>query len=347
MTNKTDYKNSGVDIVAGEKAVNFIKPLAKKTFDKNVLTEIGSFGALYRLDLNEWNKPIIVSSTDSVGTKVLIAKETNKFDTIGQDLVNHCVNDILTQGAKPLFFLDYIGIGKLNPENIREIVIGLSKSCLENELALIGGEIAEMPGIYQTDDFDLVGTIVGCVEEDRIITGKSICEDDIILGFPSNGLHTNGYSLARNILFEKLNLKIDSYIDEIGKTLHEAFLSIHKSYLHTLIHFIDNKKIKGLAHITGGGIPGNLKRIIPDNLSAVIDTNKWRIPEIFNFLQESGNVDIKEMFHVFNMGIGMIAIVNKTDSEEIISKTEAIKIGKIEKGGQKVKYSFGASQVVK
>ncbi|MCK4359862.1 MAG: phosphoribosylformylglycinamidine cyclo-ligase [Candidatus Cloacimonetes bacterium] len=343
MKKQLNYKSSGVDISAGEKAVNFIKPLAKKTFNKNVLTEIGSFGALYRLDLKKWNKPVLVSSTDSVGTKILIAKMANKFDTIGQDLVNHCVNDILTQGGKPLFFLDYIGVGKLKPENIREIVKGLSKACEENKLALIGGEIAEMPSIYQTDDFDLVGTIIGCVEEDMIITGKSICDGDIILGFPSNGLHTNGYSLARKILFEKLNLKIDSFIIEIGNNLSDAFLSIHKSYLHTLSKFIDNKKIKGFAHITGGGIPGNLKRIIPDNLTAVIDTNSWCIPEIFNFLKEAGNVDIKEMFHVFNMGIGMIAIANKTDSEEIVSQTNAIKIGIIKKGKEKVKCSFGAS----
>lgn len=336
MKKQLDYKNSGVDISAGEKAVRFIKPLARKTFNRNVLTEIGSFGALYRLDLKKWNKPVFVSSTDSVGTKILIAKMANKFDTIGQDLVNHCVNDILTQGAKPLYFLDYIGVGKLNPENIKEIVKGLSNACKENEFALIGGEIAEMPSIYQTDDFDLVGTIVGCVEEDKIITGKNISQDDIILGFPSNGLHTNGYSLARKILFEKLNLKIDSFIIEIGNNLSEAFLSIHKSYLHTLIKFIINKKIKGLAHITGGGIPGNLKRIIPDNFSAVIDTKAWNIPDIFNFLKKAGNVDIIEMFHVFNMGIGMIAIVNKTDSDEIISQTDAKRIGKIEIGGQKV-----------
>ncbi|MBC8525969.1 MAG: phosphoribosylformylglycinamidine cyclo-ligase [Candidatus Cloacimonetes bacterium] len=340
---KITYKNSGVNIIAGEKTVQKIKPLIKKTFDKNVLTDIGSFGALYHLDLKKWQNPVLVSSIDGVGTKILLAKLANKFDTIGQDLVNHCVNDILTQGATPLFFLDYIGVGILKSENITEIVKGLAKACQENNVALIGGEMAEMPDVYHNDDFDLAGTIVGCVEKDKIITGKNIKHGDILLGFPSTGLHTNGYSLARKILFEKLNLNIDSQISELNKTVSEAFLTIHKSYLTTLTVFIKEKQIKGLAHITGGGIPGNLKRIIPDGLSAVIDTNLWKIPTIFTFLQKAGNIDIKEMFNVFNMGIGMIAVVDRDNEKQIISKTDAVKIGIIEKGEQKVICSFGAS----
>ena len=334
------YKNSGVNIIAGEKTVQKIKPLIKKTFDKNVLTDIGSFGALYHLDLKKWQNPVLVSSIDGVGTKILLAKMANRFDTIGQDIVNHCVNDILTQGPTPLFFLDYIGVGILKPENITEIVKGLAKACQENNVALIGGEMAEMPDIYHNDDFDLAGTIVGCVEKEKIITGKNIKQGDIVLGFPSTGLHTNGYSLARKILFEKLNLNIDSQISELNKTVSEAFLTIHKSYLTTLIDFIQAKQFNGLAHITGGGIPGNLKRIIPDGLSAVIYTNLWKIPKIFTFLQQAGNINIKEMFNVFNMGIGMIAVVDKDNEKQIISKTDAVKIGIIKRSSQKVVINY-------
>jgi phosphoribosylformylglycinamidine cyclo-ligase len=336
MSEKINYKNSGVDIKSGERAVNLIKPFAKRTFNKNVITELGSFGALYRLNLRKWHNPILVSSTDGVGTKILLAKMAKKYNTIGQDLVNHCVNDILTQGATPLFFLDYIGVGVLNLKNIAKIVKGLAKACQKNEMALIGGEMAEMPSLYQPEDFDLVGTIVGCVEEDKIITGKHIREGDIVLGFPSTGLHTNGYSLARKIILEKLHLKIDSFISELNMRADEAFLSIHKSYLSTLRDVIHAGKIKGLAHITGGGIPGNLKRIIPDRLTAVIDANSWKIPKIFTFLQQAGNVDVKEMFNVFNMGIGMIAVVDKDDAGQIISQTDGFKIGIIERGKQKV-----------
>ena len=302
MKDKMDYKKAGVDINAGEKAVGLIKPLAKSTFSKNVIADIGSFGALFKLDLSKWKQPILVSSTDSVGSKVQVANLAQKWDTVGQDIVNHCVNDILTQGAYPLFFLDYIGIGKVIPQHIEEIVKGLTLACRQNNCALIGGELAEIPSLYHVDDFDLVGTIIGCVDEECAISGKTITQDDVLLGFSSTGLHTNGYTLARKIVFDMLKLKPDSYINELGITISEALLAVHKSYYPILKPFIDRHLIKGLAHITGGGIPGNLKRIIPEGMSAIVTKESWEVPPLYNFLQHGGNIDEDEMYRAFNMG---------------------------------------------
>ncbi|MEA2103679.1 MAG: phosphoribosylformylglycinamidine cyclo-ligase [Candidatus Cloacimonadota bacterium] len=334
MKAKISYKNSGVDITAGEKTVDLIKPIAKKTFGKNVVTDLGAFGGLYRFDRSKYKDPLLVSSTDGIGTKSIIAKNAKKFDTVGQDLVNHCVDDILTLGATPLFFLDYIGVGKLLPENVAEIVSGLAKACRENRLALIGGETAEMPDIYSGDDFDLVGTIIGVVDSGKSITGEDIQKGDKLIGFSSTGLHTNGYSLARKIVFEKLQLRVDSYVKELGQNIGDALLTIHKSYYNELIGFISEKKINGLAHITGGGIPGNLKRIITDGFSAEVDKSLWKIPSIFRFLQDAGNVSEKEMFSTFNMGIGMIAIVSKNNVDEILRKTNGFQIGEIILGNE-------------
>ncbi len=331
-----DYKKAGVDINAGEKAVELIKPLAKSTFSKNVITDIGSFGALFKLDLTKWKQPILVSSTDSVGSKVQVANLAQKWDTVGQDIVNHCVNDILTQGAYPLFFLDYIGVGKVMPQHVEEIVKGLAFACKENDCALIGGELAEMPSLYQKDDFDLVGTIVGCVDEENVISGNSISEDDILIGFTSTGLHTNGYTLARKIVFDLLEFKPDSYINELEKTIAEALLSVHKSYYPILKPFLDQRIIKGLAHITGGGIPGNLKRIIPEGMSAIVTKNSWEIPALFHFLQQEGHVNEDEMYRAFNMGIGMIAVVSPTNANTILKHADAYVIGTIIKGEKKV-----------
>ena len=336
MKDSIDYKKAGVDIKAGEKAVDLIKPLAKNTFSKDVVTDIGSFGALFKLDLSRWTKPILVSSTDSVGTKVHIANMLQKWDTLGQDIVNHCVNDILTQGAYPLFFLDYIGIGKVLPRHIQEIVKGLTQACKENDCALIGGELAEMPSLYSDDDFDLVGTIIGCVNEDKVISGKTISDSDILLGFPSTGLHTNGYTLARKIVFDIMQLKPGSFIEDLHSTIAEVLLAVHKSYYPILQPYIENKIIKGLAHITGGGIPGNLKRIIPGGFSAVVQKDSWEIPPLFEMLQKGGNVHIDEMYRAFNMGIGMIAIVDEEHADIIIEGTDAMIIGSIEKGKKKV-----------
>ncbi len=331
-----DYKKAGVDISAGEKAVDLIKPLAKSTFSKNVVMDIGSFGALFKLDLSKWKQPILVSSTDSVGSKVQVANLAQKWDTVGQDIVNHCVNDILTQGAYPLFFLDYIGIGKVIPRHVQEIVKGLALACRQNDCTLIGGELAEMPSLYQKDDFDLVGTIVGCVDEENVISGKTISKGDVLLGFSSTGLHTNGYTLARKIVFDMMKLKPDSYIKELEKTLAEALLAVHRSYYPVLKSFIDIHIIKGLAHITGGGIPGNLKRIIPDGKSAIIRKDSWNVPAIFRFLQQGERVEEAEMYRAFNMGIGMIAVVNEENANEILEQTDAKVIGTIIQGEQKV-----------
>jgi len=331
-----NYKKAGVDISAGEKAVELIKPLAKSTFSKNVVMDIGSFGALFKLDLSKWKQPILASSTDSVGSKVQVANLAQKWDTVGQDIVNHCVNDILTQGAFPLFFLDYIGIGKVIPQHVEKIIKGLSLACRENDCALIGGELAEMPSLYQKDDFDLVGTIIGCVDEENVISGKTIYDGDVLLGFSSTGLHTNGYTLARKIVFDLLKLKPDSYINELGKTIAEALLAVHRSYYPVLKPFIDKRIIKGLAHITGGGILGNLKRIIPGGMSAIVKKTSWEVPPLFNFLQQEGQVDEDEMYRAFNMGIGMIAVVNKLEANTILEQTDAHVIGTIIKGVQKV-----------
>lgn len=336
---KVNYKDSGVNIEAGEKAVNRIKPIVKSTFNKNVLTNIGGFGGLYALDLKKWKEPILVSSVDGVGTKLIIAQKSGIFDTVGQDLVNHCVDDIFVMGATPQYFLDYIGVGELNPKNIEDIISGFAKACRENGLSLIGGEMAEMPGIYKKEDFDLAGTIVGLVEKKNIITGEKIVAGDVVIGFKSTGLHTNGYSLARKIIFEKLNYSVDTVIPTLNKTVAEAFLTVHKSYYPILKNWVTPGKIHGMAHITGGGIPGNLKRSIPDGLMAEIDCSKWERPEIFKFLEKEGNVDSYEMYRAFNMGIGFNVITSEGIAEEIMKETDGILIGRIlnSEDDQKVK----------
>lgn len=303
------YEDAGVSIEAGDETVQKIKNYAKSTFNKSVLTDIGHFGAFFQPNLSEYTEPVFVSSVDGVGTKLKIAIKMNKHDTIGQDLVNHCVNDIAVCGAEPLFFLDYMAFGKLDSIVAAEIVKGFSIACKENGCALIGGETAEMPGIYQTGDYDLSGTIVGIVEKSKIIKGEKISSGNVLIGIPSNGLHTNGYSLARKVLLEKYNLS--DTIPSLKKTIGEEALAVHKSYLK-LIKSLKNKiEIKGMSHITGGGIVGNTKRILPNGLKLKIDWHKWEIPAIFNLIQETGGIDNEEMRKVFNMGIGLVIIVSK------------------------------------
>ncbi len=329
-----DYKSSGVNIAAGEEAVQRIKGHVKKTFNKNVLAEIGSFGGLYQLDLEKWKKPVMVSSTDGVGTKLIVAKMAGVYDTIGQDLANHCVNDILVQGAVPQFFMDYIGCDKLDPVKVEKVISGMTKACIENEMSLIGGEMAEMPGIYSEDDIDLVGTIVGLVEKDRLITGEKIVEGDVVLGLIGNGLHTNGYSLARKIFFEKMGKRVDDYLSELGMTVGEALLKIHPSYYSILRNHLDPNVIHGMAHITGGGIPGNLKRVLPKELEAQINVKSWEIPEVFQLMQKESGIKIEEAFRAFNMGIGFIIVVEKSNSKALMDEINAIKIGEIAKKTQ-------------
>lgn len=316
------YKDAGVNIEAGKNTVERIKLLAKSTFNKNVLHGIGHFGAFYKLDLSRWKNPVLVSSVDGVGTKIKIAIMMNKHDTIGQDLVNHCVNDIAVCGAEPQYFMDYLAFGKLIPEKAEEIIKGFSIACKENNVALIGGETAEMPGIYEENDYDVAGTIVGIVEQEKIIDGKNVEPGDVLIGFKSTGLHTNGYSLARKVLLSKF--KLDDKIDELNLTLGEELLKIHKSYLHLINSLKENFTIKAFSHITGGGIIGNTKRVIPENMNLKIDWNSWEIPAIFKLIQKSGNITNDEMREVFNLGIGLIAIANKYDADKIINFSKSI-----------------------
>ncbi len=310
------YKSAGVDIEAGDETVRKIKVHARSTFGKNVLSDIGLFGGFYELDLSGCANPVLVSSVDGVGTKLKVAFMTNTHNTVGQDLVNHCVNDIAVCGAKPLYFLDYLAFGKLNPETAEKIVEGFSKACRENSCALIGGETAEMPGLYDENEYDMSGTIVGIVDKSKIINGSHIKEGDILIGYSSNGLHTNGYSLARKVLFDKYS--VQTKLDTLTKTLGEELLNVHKSYLKLIEHLKENISIKGFSHITGGGIVGNTNRILPKGLQLKIDWNAWQWLEIFKVIKDAGKISDEEMRLVFNLGIGLIAVVAKEDAAKVI-----------------------------
>ncbi|MDY0082826.1 MAG: phosphoribosylformylglycinamidine cyclo-ligase [Ignavibacteriaceae bacterium] len=305
------YKSAGVDIGAGEKTVDKIKSYAKSTFNKSVLTDIGMLGAFYEPDFTGIKKPVLVSSVDGVGTKLKVAVEMKKYDTIGQDLVNHCVNDIAVCGAKPLFFLDYYATGKLNPNNAADVIKGFATACKENNCALVGGETAEMPGLYKEDDFDISGTIVGVVDKSKIIDGRKIQKGDYLVGYPSNGLHTNGYSLARKVLLD--NYSLNDFIPELDNTLGNELLKIHKSYFELISNLKRTVNVKGLSHITGGGIIGNTSRIVPKGLGINIRWRNWEMPAIFKLIQKTGNISNKEMRKVFNCGIGLIAVISPED----------------------------------
>ncbi|MDP4191045.1 MAG: phosphoribosylformylglycinamidine cyclo-ligase [Bacteroidota bacterium] len=330
---EANYKAAGVDIQAGDETVKRIKNHVKSTFNKNVLMDIGHFGAFYDLNLPEYKHPVLVSSVDGVGTKLKIAFLMKSHTTVGQDLVNHCVNDIAVCGAKPLFFMDYLAFGKLYPDVAEKIIEGFSIACRQNGCALIGGETAEMPGLYSKDEYDMSGTIVGVVDKDRIIDGKTITKGDVLIGFESNGLHTNGYSLARNILLDKFS--VNDRIEGFENSLGDELLRVHKSYLKLITELADNLKIKGFSHITGGGIIGNTKRIIPEGLKLKVDWNSWEMPAIFKLIQQTGNVSDEEMREVFNIGIGLIAVVAPNDVEKVLEIANSMKenarvIGKVE-----------------
>ncbi len=310
------YKSAGVDIEAGDETIKKIKGFAKSTFNENVLSDIGLFGAFYELDFSKFEKPVLVSSVDGVGTKLKVAFAMDKHDSVGQDLVNHCVNDIAVCGATPLYFLDYLAFGKLNSDRAAKIIEGFSIACKQNNCALIGGETAEMPGLYNADEYDMSGTIVGIVDKVKIIDGKEITKGDILLGFPSNGLHTNGYSLARKVILEKY--KLTDKLDGLETSLGEELLRIHKSYLKLISHLKENIKVKGFSHITGGGIIGNTNRILPEGLKLKIEWDEWEVPVLFKVIQEAGNISEEEMRKVFNLGIGLIAVVSKDDVEKTI-----------------------------
>ncbi len=335
------YKSAGVDVNEGQRAVKLMKEHVKSTFNKNVLTDLGSFGGLFSLDIKEYKEPVLVSGTDGVGTKLKLAFMMDKHDTIGQDCVAMCVNDILCQGAKPLFFLDYIATGKLVGEKTAQIVGGIAEGCRLSQCALIGGETAEMPGLYNESEYDLAGFAVGIVDKSNIITGENIKPGDIILGLPSSGIHSNGYSLVRKLFFEILNMKSTDYIEELESTLGEELLKPTKIYTKPILDLIKNIKVKGIAHITGGGFYENIPRILAENIDAKIDTNAWEIPPVFRLMQEKGNISTEEMFSTFNMGIGMVVVVSKDDvqnSLEILkTQGENVKIiGQIVDGNKKV-----------
>lgn len=342
MKRKITYKDSGVDIQAGDLSVKKIKGLVRSTFTPEVLTDIGQFAGFFRLNQKKLKDPILASSVDGVGTKLKIAFMMDQHDTVGEDLVSHCINDILVHGAKPLFFLDYIACGKLSPFVIKEIIKGLVRGCKKNGCALIGGETAEMPGFYKKDEYDLAGCIVGITEKADIVNGENIKPTDQIIGLASNGLHTNGYSLARKVIFGLKKLKVNDYIPELKNTIGNQLLKTHKCYARPVQNLLDKYEIKGMAHITGGGIAGNLVRILPENSKAIIHTNRWKTPEIFRLIQKWGNIQQDEMFKVFNMGIGYILITPKKDTEKILGELARFKektylIGEMVKGKKEVK----------
>ena len=314
------YRNAGVDIKAGEEAVRNIKKMVRETHDANVLTELGSFGGMYSLDKNRYKMPVLVSSTDGVGTKLKIAFKTGKHDTVGEDLVNHCVNDIAVGGAVPLFFLDYFATAKLDPTVFHDVIKGFVRGCKNNQCALIGGETAEMPDMYQPGEYDVSGTIVGIVEKDKAINGNNIAKSDVLIGVASSGLHTNGYSLARRVLLK--HFKTDSHVDELGCTIGEELLKVHISYLATIQAAVSAFDIHGISHITGGGIYGNTRRLLNENLNLRIDWKNWTVPPVFQLIQKLGQVPEEDMRQTFNLGIGLVFIVANQDANTIFDFLE-------------------------
>lgn len=344
---KSAYAAAGVDIDAQEKGLARVKKLAKSTFTPGVLSEIGSFGGLFRPDLQGITEPVLVASADGVGTKLVVAKMTGDYSSVGRDLVNHCVNDILVQGAEPLFFMDYLGAGVLEPEKMVELVGGVADGCRENGCALLGGETAEMPGFYQPGDYELVGFIVGLADRPKILDGSKVRVGDVLVGLPSSGLHTNGYSLARKIVFEQAGLGIaDPAPWERKKTVGQSLLSPHLSYLKAIRPILGNAALHGMAHITGGGITDNLPRILPADTHALIRMGSWPVPELYHFLQETGGVELEEMLRVFNLGVGMILAVDPAGLAEALSLLRSVGqkswlLGTLQKGGAGVVYDLG------
>ncbi|MBI4686743.1 MAG: phosphoribosylformylglycinamidine cyclo-ligase [Nitrospirae bacterium] len=338
---KVTYKNAGVDISEGDRLVDIIKPMARSTFKKGVLQELGSFGAFFKL--SKYKKPVLVSSTDGVGTKLKIAFMTGRHDTVGIDLVAMCVNDVLTSGAEPLFFLDYFATGKLSAGKAAGVIKGIADGCKTAGCSLIGGETAEMPGFYKEGEYDLAGFSVGVLEENKIIDGSRIKPGDVIIGAASSGLHSNGYSLARKLFFDIKKYKANKFIKELGCTIGEELLKPTRIYVKSILSLLKSVNVKGMAHITGGGLTENLPRIFPEGIQAAIKKGSWDIPRIFSIIQEMGNVSEKEMFRTFNMGIGFVVVVKKTDANNTLKKLKSLGekpfiIGSIEKGNNGVRY---------
>ncbi len=313
----TTYKDAGVDIEAGEEMVRRIKAQVRDTFTPGVLADIGAFGAFFELDLGAYERPVLVSSVDGVGTKLKVAFRMQRHNTVGQDLVNHCVNDIAVCGAEPLYFLDYFSTGKLVPDDAAQVISGFATACKENGCALIGGETAEMPDIYSQGEYDLAGTIVGVVEKAKVLDGTRVQEGDVLIGLPSTGLHTNGYSLARKVLFSAY--EVHDTPDELGGTsIGEALLAIHRSYLEAIQRLLKDDLAHAFVHVTGGGIPGNTVRVMPEGLTFEVDYDAWQRPAIFSLIQAKGNVPEEDMRRTFNLGIGLIAVVSSADLDTVL-----------------------------
>lgn len=333
---KTTYKDAGVDIDAGNTFVKMIKPLVKATSRPEVLADIGGFGGLFSLNTGKYKNPVLVSGTDGVGTKLKLAFMADRHDTVGIDLVAMCVNDIIVQGAEPLFFLDYLATGKLDPEKGAAIVKGIAEGCMQAGCALIGGETAEMPGFYADGEYDMAGFTVGVVERDNLIDGSSITVGNRLIGLASSGLHSNGYSLARKVIFDRMGLGIDDQIPGFGKSVADELLTPTRIYVKSILNLLRDFQINGIAHITGGGLLENVPRVLPHGCKAVIGKTSWQVPAIFRLLQEGGNIDDEELFRTFNCGIGMVLAVPEKDADEIMIRLsglneQAVIIGEVAK----------------
>jgi phosphoribosylformylglycinamidine cyclo-ligase len=343
-TKPVTYADAGVDIEKANRTKQRIKYLAHKTFTKSVLSEIGGFGGLFQIDKKKYLDPVLVSSVDGVGTKLKIAFEMNLHHTIGADLVNHCVNDIAVQGAAPMFFMDYLATGKLDPDIAEKIVTGLAEACKHNGCALIGGETAEMPGFYSEGEYDLAGFIVGVVEREKVITGKDVLPGDVLIGLPSNGLHTNGYSLARKLLFSIAGYSPETYVNAIKGKVGNELMKTHKSYWPAVRRLVEADCVSAMAHVTGGGITENLPRVLPKGMGAVVELGSWPVLPIFAHMQQLGNISQDEMLRTFNMGIGMVLVVPAKKFKKVQTVLEragekGYTIGRIVKGDRKVSYS--------
>lgn len=324
MEQKLTYKDSGVDVNSGYETVKLIKDYLKKTHTKGVMSDIGGFGGMFELAKDEYEEPVLVSGTDGVGTKLMVAFMADKHDTIGEDAVAMCVNDVICQGAKPLFFLDYIATGKLEPKKAASIVKGVSEGCIKAGCALIGGETAEMPGLYSTGEYDIAGFCVGIVDKKKIIDGSKIIEGDVLIGIPSSGIHSNGYSLVRKVFFSHKNYDINQYVDELGCTLGEELLTPTRIYPKLILDLLSKFEIKGLSNITGGGFYENIPRMFPEGITADIDTENINVLPIFNLMQKEGNIDIDEMYGTFNMGIGIVLAVDKNIADNVLDYLKSV-----------------------
>jgi phosphoribosylformylglycinamidine cyclo-ligase len=322
MSDGLSYAAAGVDLDAAERTKEGLRALVASTRDRFTLSELGQFGGLYQVP-DDIDGPVLVSSADGVGTKLKLAFATGRHDTVGQCLVNHCVNDILVQGARPLFFLDYLATGEMDEGVVQEVVRGVAIGCRENGCALLGGETAQMPDFYSPQEYDLAGFIVGAVARDRVLDGTAIREGDVLVGLESSGLHTNGYTLARKIVFEVMGLGAGDELPGTGRSTGEELLAVHRSYLGVLRTSLDERRVHGLAHVTGGGIPGNLPRVLPEGLGAIVERDSWEVPAVFRTLQAAGGVAVEEMDRVFNMGVGMIVVVDASDASAVIDDARA------------------------